>query len=156
MEEIKKLLVQADKSIKTADHLAYVTYQLIRDTKLLNQIIRNVHQAILTYVDALLYYDYIFKRISVFPRDQEAKLEVFRNKSARYHNLGEEYIMFIRELTNVAKDLKNSPFGFVKKDKIVISNGTEIKTITFEMVKGYVNKSKLFASKINQIFVWDK
>src|SRR3989344_7001439 len=131
MEEIKGLLFKANKSIKAADHLAYVTYPLIRDTKLLNQIVQNIYLALLSSIDALLYYDWMFKRIPSFPQDLESKIDMFKNKTAKFHSLDKSHIALIYAMVELANSLKNKQFAFVKKDKLTLYDGINVKTVTF-------------------------
>ena len=69
MQNIAKTIEDANKLFKTADHLTYVTYPLLKDNKLIITIIENLSEATTKAMDAVLYYEKYYKRIMHFPSD---------------------------------------------------------------------------------------
>ena len=73
MERFKELVEKANRSLNTADHLAYVTYPVINEPKLTITILNNIYQSLLHSIDALLYYYYLFKKNNFYPKKTPLK-----------------------------------------------------------------------------------
>ena len=58
-ELYQELISGANKAVRTADHLVYVTYPLVNDVKLLVTITENLNKALLMAMEALLQYEYL-------------------------------------------------------------------------------------------------
>jgi hypothetical protein len=152
MEEIFQLIDKSNKYFKTADHLTYVTYPLIKDVKLLINIIENLYQAMVYGMNAILEYDKLFKRISQFPEDFETKIDIFKTSCAKRYNINREYIVMIEDLKSILDHRNKSPVEFIRRDKFVICNGSfKMKTLNYNKVKDFVNNVKPFIIKINKI-----
>ena len=80
MEDFLELLSEANRAFKTADHLTYVTYPLVQETKLLIAIVENLYSALIKSIEAILEYDQLYKRISLLPQDPQSRLEIFKTK----------------------------------------------------------------------------
>ena len=65
MEKIIKNLEEAQKIIHVADHLIYTTYPLVKDKRLLLKIILEIKKALVKCINAVLQYEYIYKRIKL-------------------------------------------------------------------------------------------
>jgi len=152
MEKLKELVKKANQHLKTADHLTYVTYPLVKDIKLLLNIIENLNKSMTLGMEAVLRYDKLFKRISPYPDNFEAKFLVFQKSSVMRHAIKGEQVSLIEELNNIINKHKQSPMVFQRKDKLVISNHNyRLKTLTIEDVKRYLPNAKLFIFKVNNI-----
>ena len=152
MERFKELVEKANRSLNTADHLAYVTYPVINEPKLTITILNNIYQSLLHSIDALLYYDYLFKRVSFYPKDEKEKIELFRKITSKHYNIDREHIILIDEIKNLLSKHKESPIEFIRKDQLVIcSTNYNIQTISINKIKDYLSKSKEFVDKINRI-----
>lgn len=152
MEDFKKLLREANSSFKTADHLLYVTYPLLKDNKLIISMTENLNTALLKSMEALLYYDRAYKRIEIFSEDFYSKFDVFKRECALRYGLDRSYITLIQDLRDIINERKKSKMEFVKNDKYVIcSDNYSIKTITINKLKEYLNISRPFLKKVNQI-----
>ncbi len=152
MREISESLFEANRLIKTADHLAYVTYPLIKDNKLIMTITENLAEAMMKAVNALLYYDKYYKRISSLPVDFRSRLEIFRTNCAPRYKINVNYLSLIKDLKELQEARKNASMEFVRKDQYVITeNNFKMKTLTYQKVKDYVNLSKTFINQINTI-----
>jgi hypothetical protein len=150
MQNIAKTIEEANKLFKTADHLTYVTYPLLKDNKLIITIIENLSEATTKAMDAVLYYEKYYKRIMHFPSDFKSKIEIFKLSSARY-NINREYLVLLQNLHDIIEKRKSSKMEFVKNDKYVIWNDYDITTLNYEKIKGYLNNLKPFFNKINYI-----
>lgn len=152
MQEASKYLSEANKLLRTADHLAYVTYPLIKDNKLIISITKSLADAMSKAVDALLYYDKYYKRIMNLPQDFQSRLDIFKTNCAPRYNINTAYLTLIKDLRDIEDASKRAPMEFIRKDKYVIAQDNfKIRTLTYQKVKDYVNLSKGFFEKINSI-----
>ena len=153
MDPFYKLLKESNTSFSTADHLTYVTYPLIKETKLSITIIENLYLSVNKAMDAIIYYDRLYKRINPVAENFNSRFDVFKTKCARRYNIDEKYIKLIKELRNIVVSHKDSPMEFVRRDKFVICSEsyTSIKTIDINKLKEYIILTRLFLEKINSI-----
>ena len=152
MEKLKELVKKANQYLNTADHLTYVTYPLVKDIKLLFNIVENLNKALNYGMEAILRYDKLFKRISPYPDNFEAKFLIFQKSCVMRHAIKGEQVSLIEELNTIITKYKKSPMVFQRKDKLVISNHHyRLKTLTINDIKNYLPNAKLFILKVNNI-----
>ena len=154
MENIKAIIREANSKLNTADHLAYVTYPLVKDVRLLLTTTENVFTAMILAMEALLQYERYYKRISFVPNDFMQKYEMFKQSSRKY-NLDRMTIALILDLKSLIELHKKSPMVFTREQKLVIaSHGFSVmKTLNIDNVKNYVQQAKPFIAKINKVIV---
>jgi len=153
MEDFLKLLYEANKAFKTADHLTYITYPLIKETKLLIAIVENLYSALVKGIEAILEYDQLYKRISLLPQDFQSKFEIFKTESAKRYGINDKHLKLVDDLKEIITYHKKSPLEFTRKDKYVIYlNNFRIRTIDFKKIKEDLEQVNIFIKKINLIF----
>ena len=153
MHEASKLLAEANKLLRTADHLTYVTYPLVKDNKLIMTITENLAEATVKAMDAVIDYDRYFKRISYLPSDFQSKLDVFRTSCAPRYRINLNYLSLIKDLKNIQDARKTAKMEFVRKDNYILTQENfAVKTLNYQKVKDYVNLSKRFFEQVNLIF----
>ena len=151
MEKFKELVTSANKHLRNADHILYMTYPLVKDIKLLINVLGNIDKAIKTSVLAFLYYDWVYKRIISIPEDFESRLDLFRKISTKRYEFTLSDIDLIKEISEIIEKHKKSPVEFVKNNKFVICyNHYKIKTIEYEDVKKYYLKAKPFMDTVER------
>ncbi len=156
METFRNLVLQANKYFKLADHIAYITYPMLKDAKLLLTIIDNLNKSLQTALDAYLYYERLYKRVSNNPKDLRSKLEIFERSAGKRYNL-QDYQKLIKEVHEIIKKHKESPVEFIKKDKLVIcTEDYRTKVLQIEDAKNYLAKAKPFILKLNNILKEDE
>ena len=152
MEDVSKALKDANRLFKTADHLTYVTYPLVKDNKLIITITENLTEAMIKAMEALLYYDRYYKRIMHFPSDFASKFDIFKRMCAPRYNINREYLVMMQDLKDLIEARKKSVMEFIRNDQYVItSNNYELRTLNYQKVKDILNKSKPFFEKVNFI-----
>lgn len=152
MGDVFDLLERANKALRVADHLAYVTYPLIKDTKLVMTILENINNALRLSTEAVVEYDRVFKRISEKPEDFPSLFETFKMSSVPRYNIEREHVALIGEVAGIMEQRKKSPIEFVRRDKIVIcTDKFRTKTVDYDRIKDYLNKSKKLMLKINHV-----
>lgn len=152
MEKFLQFLQDAEKNIRTLDHLIYVTFPVVKDKRLLLKIIIETKTAITDCINAILQYEYLFKRIKLYNQPQ-TNLKTFIEKSSKRYNITNREIKLILELFKLTEAHKKSPMEFVREGKIVImSEKFQPHTITIEKTKEFLAIAKSILSKTKKTF----
>jgi hypothetical protein len=151
MEKFLENIQEAEKTIQTVDHMVYVTFPLIKDKRLLFKILQGIKIAITNCISSILQYEYLYKRITLY-KDSKANFKTFTEKCAPKYNISREDINSILELFDFVEKHKESPFEFVKDEKIVIlSNNMQPKTLTIEKTKEFLIVAKDILRKTREV-----
>ena len=157
MDLFRSLVLDANKSLKLADHMLYVTYPLMRDNKLLIHIVRNIDKSLEKSVDAFLRYELLYKQIRNHPSLFRDKLSLFKKISSRKYNFDDDEIDIISIVRELIKKHNTSPVEFVRGNKLIITDDKfNIETLTFNNVKVIISKAKPFILKLNNILGKDE
>lgn len=141
MEKFDELLEEASKTLQTADHMIYVTFPLLKENRLLLKILDQIHTSLVKIINAILQYEYYYKRIELY-QDTRENFRTFKETAERY-NITEQQVKKINEILSLGQKHKASPFEFVKNDKVVImSDNLKTDTITKEKIKELLIETK--------------
>ena len=152
MENVRKLLNEANSLFRTSDHIMYVTYPLVKDNKLIICVTENLSSSLIKAMEAVLHYDRLYKRIEIFPENFYSKLDIFKRKCAVRYNIDRKYIILIEDLKRIVDERRKSKMEFVRKDKYVICDSNySTKIISINKLKEYLNISRNFIKQVNQI-----
>ncbi len=155
MEKLRQLIGEANLNLKRADHLVYITYPLVKEVKLLYKITENIHTALIKAMEAILYYERLYKRIEPVKGDFEYELEMFKEQCARKYNIDRSFLVLIRDLQRIVEERKKSPMEFVRKDKFVICNENyKMHVLNYPKVKNYFEDAKKFIISANKVTRW--
>ena len=134
-------LDRAREQIQTADHLTYITFPLIKENKLLLKILEGIYSGIANIINAILQYEYMYKRIQIYASARD-NFETFKRITGRY-NISSEQLSKIIEIFSLVEHHKKSPFEFVKNGKIVImSENMKAEILTLEKIKMFLLEAK--------------
>jgi len=152
METVLISLKEANRRFVSADHMLFMTYPLVKDTKLLIIIAENLCQACVLALDALLKYEMMFRRLNRVPTNFNEKMDVLKREIAGRYNIQRSNIVNIEDLNKLIEARKNSPIEFCKRDKYVIcSDDYKTNFLTLDKLKNYLNESKIFINRVNTI-----
>lgn len=152
MEQFEELKEAAKKKISIADHMLTQTYPLVKDAKLLLAVLDNIFLSLSYAMSSVLSYDKLFKKISVFPENFEARFHVFKEKCAPRYNIDKEHLSLIREIKDIIIAHKKSPVEFARNDRFVIcSENYRMKTVSVDQLKKIIQKSKMFVQETSNI-----
>jgi hypothetical protein len=142
MEKFFENIYKAEKNLKTVDHILYVTFPLVKDKRLLLKMLQEMKSIITHCITAILQYEYLYKRITLYKNAKE-NFKNFKEKCAPRYKITKEELVLISELFDFVEKHRESPFEFVKDDKIVIlSENLNQKTLTLEKTKEFLMLSK--------------
>jgi hypothetical protein len=143
-------LEKAKKSLETADHLTYMTFPIVRENRLLLKVLDELYLSIINAINAILQYEYLYKRVQIY-QDAKENFRSFQRISSRY-NISPEQLAKIIEILTLAEKHKKSPFEFSKNGKIVImSDNLRTETINIDKIKGFILETKDFLRKCTLI-----
>lgn len=152
MELFQELIGEANKAFRNADHLCFVTYPLVNDVKLIVTVVDNLNKALVLSVEALLQYEYLYKRISFIPKDFKEKMEIFKSSCIGRYNIKRESLILIGDIYNIVEHRKNSPVEFVRSGKFVMcTSDYKMRVLNFDKVKNYTTQVKEFILKVNEV-----
>lgn len=149
MAKFIEYLSEANRIIRACDHMIYVSYPLIKDKKLLIKILIELKKGLAYCINAILQYEYIYKRIKLY-QDAKDNMQTFVNKSSKRYNITNQEIKSILEIFDVVEMHKKSPITFTRDEKIVILTDNMAKhIITLEKTKEFLALSKNILQKTN-------
>lgn len=152
MEKFLENIVAAEKKIQTADHMIYVTFPLIKDKRLLLKILQEIKNAVMDCISSILQYEYLYKRITLY-KNPKSNFKIFIEKCTPRYQITKEEINLILELFDFIEKHKESPFEFIKDDKVIIlSNSLNQKTLTIEKTKEFLMLVKNILRKTRETF----
>ena len=148
-EKFQENLQEAIRSLQIADHMTYITFPLINEQRLLLKIFDEIHKSVINCINAILNYEYLYKRIQLYT-DNKENIKIFADKCAKTYSLNNEQIKKIFEIINLNKKHKQSAMEFVKKEKIVIlSDNLKTQTLDIHKIKEYLLLAKELLMQAN-------
>lgn len=150
VHKFKEDLDNAKRNIQIADHLIYITFPLINERRLLLKIFEDIHKSIINCINAVLNYEYLYKKIVLY-KDSKENFRTFFNKCAKNYDLNNYQIKKILELLELNKKHKQSAMEFPKKEKIIIlSDNLKTEYLNLQKIKDYLLLAKEIYNKINK------
>ena len=151
MENYQEHYSKATGFFKSADHLMYVTFPVIKDVKLVTTILDNIYFALAHGMDSVLEYERHHKRIMPLANNFELRLDVFGNKVGGGYGFVKEEIDLIANVKKLRDDRKNATMEFTRQGKFIIcSEGYRMKTISIEEIKKYLSTTRSFLLKVDK------
>ena len=152
MEKYSDLMQESMKQLHLADHMIKVTYPLLQDPKLIAPISERLYGSLLKAIQALVEYEYAYKRIEDIPSDEGKQVELFVEQCMRTHKLDKKILPLVKELKEFVDFRKQGTVEFSQHDQYVVcSVGYNKKTITLPTIKHYVEEIKQFVTTIHRI-----
>ena len=147
MEKFIENLKEAEKIIRTIDHLTYVTFPLVKDKRLLLKILSETKLAVANCINSILQYEYLYKRIKLY-KDPKSNFNTFKEKCSKTYGITNEELKLISDLFEIVEMHKKSSMEFVRSEKIVIlANNSQPKSISIEKIKEFLRISKSLLQK---------
>ncbi len=157
---MKDYLVKRDialKNLKTADHLLNVTYPIVKDPKLFLLVLDHLFLALIGSVTAILHYEQHYRRIPKFKDTFQEKYDIFVRYCVKPYQINKEYLDFILNIKSLVIAHQKSSMEFVRKENIVICDDKySCKTIDVNLLRSYIDKTRMFVYLINNILHSDQ
>ena len=150
MEKFFESVLEAEKKLRTVDHIVYITFPLIKDKRLLLKVIQEIREIITKCITSILQYEYMYKRINLYKNPKE-NFRIFTERCAPRYDINKNEIKIIMKLFNFVEKHKESPFEFIKNDKIIIlSENLEPTTLSIEKTKEFLITAKEILKKTKE------
>lgn len=141
-EKYEESLKKAIKNLQIADHMAYITYPLLKDKRLILKILDEIYEVIIYTINSILQYDYLWKRIQLY-KDAKSNFQTFSEKCTPRCGISHEQVLEILEILLLVEKHRKSSLEFARKDKVVImTNSLKTSIIDIERIKKYLLASK--------------
>ncbi|MCB9358395.1 hypothetical protein H6503_00530 [Candidatus Woesearchaeota archaeon] len=145
MEKYIELREKALSNLKQANHGISFTYPLIKENKVLLNIVNHLFLACTNNMASILAYEMTYKRIDPFEDNFESKLRIFKNSILERYNLDQIYVKLMRDFKEIIIAHNESPIEFSRGNKFIICNDNyELKEITIDSLKKAADKTKVF------------
>lgn len=132
---------EAKRILKTADHMLYITYPVIKENRLLIKILEEIHYAMQKIIESILKREYTMKRIRLYT-DVKANMETFEQKCAERYGLSEQ-LEGIRQISYLYNAHKSSPVEFSRSNKyVILADNLHTENITLPKMKGLLSVAK--------------
>lgn len=152
MERLKQLVKEANSEFMKANHLAYVTYPMIKETKLLYVIAEVLQGALAKGVEAMLHYERLYKRIPLVPGAFDTELELFKNNCIVRYGFNRNVVLLLLDLKSLVRAKKESPVEFSRQGQLVICDEDYgMNVIDIQKLKSYVMDSREFIERMNHV-----
>ena len=150
MQSHTESLLASEKYLANADHLLYVTYNVIKEKKLLLNVLENLYKALLYGINAVLQFEHNLRKVRLY-KESQRNLQIFKIVAKNY-NITPDELKLIDEIMLIIKKHKESGIVFTRGEKVVIM--VEDKIIFFDLpkVKEYVQATKTIIAKIKKSF----
>jgi hypothetical protein len=146
-------LQESERIVNSVDHMIYITFPLVKDKRLLFKILTEIKLAIVNCINAILQFEYINERITLYKSAKE-NFETFINRCSIRYKITKEEIASILELFDIIEKYKDSPMEFFRNEKIVIlSENMKTKIITMEKIKFFLLLTKNLIKKTKEMFI---
>ncbi len=153
-EKVEKLITEAKKAFTTADHLAFVTYPLLKDSRLLLTIAQNVDRALTSAMNALLHVEVYYKRIQILPLDMQSRLHIFEQHTAKRYQIRKEAVEMLKEVKSVLNEHGKSPIEFVRKGRLIIcSDDYQMQYLDMDRLKEYLGETRKVMARLDEVSV---
>jgi len=152
VEEVKEKFNSSVKSLKLASHMLNVTFPLVKDPRMFIGILENLDKSLKNCLDSFLLYERIYKRISPYPDNFNAKLEILRRIVRTRYDFDNDLPRFIFDIDQLVKNRKKAPMEFSRKGEFIICDADyKIRVLKIEEIKSYLSKAKVFILSVHSI-----
>ena len=142
MEKFLENLEKAEKTFQIASHLAYVTYPLIKDKRLLIKILLETKKSLASCMNSILQFEYLYNRIKL-SSEPKLNFKTFLDRCCPRYGINETEVKKIKKLFELTEKHKTSPFEFVRDEKIVIlSDDLKTEIVSIEKIKEFLELTK--------------
>jgi len=144
-------LFEIEKEIKTAEHLIYKAFPVIREQKMILRAFESLNRASIKNISLILKAEYFLGNIKL-GKDSVENLKMFFERSGEKYGLDEREIKILREIIHLGKKHRNSEFEIVKNDKVAIFDDYGIIYLSLGRIREYFNICKKLLQNTNRQF----
>jgi hypothetical protein len=153
----KQKLKNATKDLANAQFLLDRTYNLVKDPKILINILKKVNDAYNESIAALVYRDRDFKLLPKFHDSTQSRKNIFIQRLVSKYKFNKNIIRTINELQELIQKHEQSPMEFSRNKEFVICDDKfKFKKVSLEDTKNHIKEAKSFTFKISKLINLNK
>jgi len=156
MENYHELINKAQKEIDSSDHLLFVTYNIVKDSKFVFSVTNQLIDAVKYALEALLEFERKSKLIEPYPKQFNFMVGTFKKKVSERREFDEKTLIFLNKLVTMEQTIESSSINFRRGDTYVLADeefGTQ--AIELQTIKSYFSSAQEFVSKVGDIIEQD-
>lgn len=143
----EQLFEDAKRKLAIADHFMFVTYPLLKETKMLKMIMDNVADSVFKSMQAVLEKERMMKKATHLTGNFHVDFELFRSHSSQYGFTPKHHYL-VQELRAFHESKMKSHMEFVRGDKYVFAfEDFSMKVLTADKVKSMIENANDFLAK---------
>jgi len=148
-----ELLAKAKKEIGIADHLIYVTYQMVSEIKILMAISEHIISAAHAALESLLEFERHWKRLDAYHQSFALEISIYRNKDIeKRHGFDPKFYRLLQKLLEIRKFDKTSIMRFKRGDRYILSTGDyQMSVLDIDNMKRYKYLTQKFIESVESI-----
>ena len=148
-----ELLAKAKKEIEVADHLIYVTYQMVSEAKILLAISGHLVSAAHAALEALLEFERHWKRLDAYHQNFALEISIYRTKGIEKHyGFDPKFFRLLQKLLEIHKFDKTAIMRFKRGDRYILSTGEyKMSVLDLENLKRYKYLTQKFIENVSNI-----
>lgn len=156
MGNYHELINKAQKEINSSDHLLFVTYNIVKDSKFVFSVTNQLIDAVKYALEALLEFERKSKLIEPYPKQFNFMVEIFKKKVSERREFDERTLIFLTKLVVMEQTINTSSLHFRRGDTYVLADeefGTQ--AIELQTIKSYFSSAQEFVTKVGDIIEQD-
>jgi thiamine monophosphate kinase len=156
MEKYHELINKAQKEIDSSDHLLFVTYNIVKDSKFVFSVTNKLIDAVKYALEALLEFERKSKLIEPYPKQFNFMVQTFKNKVSERREFDVRTTNFLNKLVTMEQTIDTSSLHFRRGDTYVLADedfGTQ--SIELQTIKSYFSSAQEFVTKVGDIIEQD-
>ncbi|RZD31614.1 MAG: hypothetical protein CXT77_01850 [uncultured DHVE6 group euryarchaeote] len=156
MGNYHELINKAQKEINSSDHLLFVTYNIVKDSKFVFSVTNQLIDAVKYALEALLEFERKSKLIEPYPKQFNFMVETFKKKVSERREFDERTLIFLTKLVVMEQTINTSSLHFRRGDTYVLADeefGTQ--AIELQTIKSYFSSAQEFVTKVGDIIEQD-
>ncbi|MFH0869281.1 MAG: hypothetical protein V1839_03575 [archaeon] len=149
----RELLAKAKKEIEIADHLIYVTYQMVSEVKILMAISEHIINAAHAALESLLEFERYYKRLDAYHQSFALEISIYRTKDIeKRHGFDPKFYRLLQKLMEIQKFDKTSIMRFKRGDRYILSTvDYQMSVLDLDNMKRYKYLTKKFIDSVDLI-----
>ena len=139
---------EAIKYYQTSDHLIYMTYPVVNDSKLMITIVQNMFKCVKICVGVI-----VEKEGKSLPESFNSRLDFFKKKCVEKHNINEETLKMVEEIHKIFNECEDSSVEFSRGTNLVICNEgySNIRAVNISQLKNHLVQLKNLLERAKSI-----
>ncbi len=137
---------EAKHTIRTADHILYVTYPVLKENRLLIKALEEINNAVVRIIEEIMNREYSLKNIKIYS-DARTNFTTFEQFCVKKYGLSEE-LEGIKQILHLFNAHKSSSAEFSRPNKFVImSDSLKTESLTLQRIKEFLVVAKNMLKK---------